>query len=570
MGSYDKLRGEQIEDMWRVCGENKFKKNSFFNHMYGAYTRLHLRHTCRKLYVIKAVQTCILILLCSFLFPVHTSAHAILTNANPGYNSQLEHSPTEIALSFNERLQKDLFRLEVFDAKGNPICCEKPLLSSDQRQIKLKLPVLQQGHYTVTYVVISTDGHPIQESYVFTVGTVVAQHPDNTLPGSSLHSAHSASGPLGFWAYRIFYYFSLLLLSGWVIWRWWIPLEHEASSSYKRIGLYLQFSHLITLIGLIIYQFSSYLLGWTFLELINLLSHTYTGYSWIISITLTVIGLLLLQRWFWFDLIWVGLLLFGKSINGHAAGSNLAWATVALDFIHLLAAALWVSGLVYLLIYKNNGQFYPTFSKTAIYSIVLLVLTGSLYTILILPSLSYLLYTTWGILLLCKIGLVFLVIVTGAILRKKLEEQDQPDLRRWLKFDMTWMIAIVIIAAIFSYLNPIPANEPLAWKEQQGPLQVITEISPMQPGINRFTVHLSAPVKDRLPKQVELWLTSSQTGKLAPIRVPLKLEKTMPGEMTYSAEGPYIPFPSVWKAEIKLMDTEDYETTYTKKFRLLP
>jgi copper transport protein len=558
--------------MWRVFCEIKFKKNSFLNSLYGACARLHLWHSCRKYLVIKAIQAIPFILLCSILIPIHTSAHAILTNANPGYNSQFEHSPHEIALTFNERLQKDLYRIEVFDAKGTAICCEKAILSTDQRNIKLKLPELQQGHYTVTYVVISTDGHPIQESYVFTVGTTLTQHPDNDLPGTGLHSGHSASGPLGFWAYRIIYYFSLLLLSGWMIWRWWIPLEHHASPSYNRMGRYLQFSHLITLTGLIIYQFSSYLLGWTFLELINLLSHTLTGISWMISITLTIIGFFLLQRWIWLDLIWVVLLLFSKSINGHAAGSNLPWATVTLDFIHLLAAALWVSGLAYLIIFKKNNaeRFYPLFSKVAFYSIVLLTLTGSFYTILILPSLSYLLYTTWGILLFCKIGLMMLVVITGAILRKNIQKQNQTSMRRWLHFDFIWMMGIVVIAAIFSYLNPIPANEPLVWKETQGQGQIIAGISPMQPGINQFTVEISAPLEDQAPKQVQLWLTSNQTGNLAPIRVPLKLGKSIDGLTVYTAEGPYLPFPSLWKAEVKVMDAKDNETTYSKKFRLLP
>jgi copper transport protein len=311
------------------------------------------------------------------------------------------------------------------------------------------------------------------------------------------------------------------------------------------------------------------LLGWSFLELINLLSHTLIGLSWVISITLTVIGFFLLQRWLWFDVVWVCLLLISKSINGHAAGSNLPWATITLDFIHLLAAALWVSGLAYLFIFKKNDRFYPVFSKAALYSIALLILTGSVYTLLILPSLSYLLYTTWGILLICKIGLVLLVVVTGSILRKNMQKQNQSGMRRWLQFDMTWMMAIVVIAAIFSYLNPIPANEPLVWKEKQGQMQIIAGISPMQPGINRFTVEIS---EDEPPKQVELWLTSSQTGNLAPIKVPLKLGQVVAekGVFTYSAEGPYLPFPSLWKAEVKVIDAKENEITYTKKFRLLP
>jgi copper transport protein len=188
------------------------------------------------------------ILLC-LIMPAYASAHAILTNAKPAYNSQLEHSPSEISLTFNERLQKELYRITVYNNKAEAVCCEKAALSSDQRKITLKLPVLGQGHYTVSYVVISEDGHPIQESYLFTVGSELSAPSTPEKPEASLHAGHSVSGPEGYWAYRIFYFFALLLLAGWVLWRPWIPFENgESAAKYKRIAGYIQFFYLITLI----------------------------------------------------------------------------------------------------------------------------------------------------------------------------------------------------------------------------------------------------------------------------------------------------------------------------------
>jgi copper transport protein len=248
--------------MRRGSDEIKHKKNTFFNSLLGDNTCLYVWHSWRKLFIKTALPIIVIVFLYCFITPTQASAHAILTHASPDYNSELEQSPQEISLSFNERLQKDLYRIEVINTKGEAICCEKATLNKDQNQIQLKLPELIQGYYTVTYVVISNDGHPIQASYVFSIGQPQAPPPDAALPGTSLHSGHSASGPEGFWAYRIFYYFALLLMSGWILWRPWIPMESTGVLSYKRIGHYLQLFHLITLVGLIIYQFSSFLLGW--------------------------------------------------------------------------------------------------------------------------------------------------------------------------------------------------------------------------------------------------------------------------------------------------------------------
>ena len=96
--------------------------------------------------------------------------------------------------------------------------------------------------------------------------------------------------------------------------------------------------------------------------------------------------------------------------------------TVLIDIIHLLAAAIWAGGLLYILVYwkKQRGhvqQFLLIFSKVALVSILVLIVTGVASTLIFLPQVHYLLYTQWGILLLIKVALVLLVIVIAGILR---------------------------------------------------------------------------------------------------------------------------------------------------------
>jgi hypothetical protein len=87
-------------------------------------------------------------------------------------------------------------------------------------------------------------------------------------------------------------------------------------------------------------------------------------------------------------------------------------------------------------------------------------------------------------------------------------------------------------------------------------------------------VEIALPLQDQPPKQVELWLTSNSKAELAPIAVPLTLSKraTLNNKnlFNYTSEGPYLPFPSHWQAEVKVIDAHDNEMTFTKSFRLLP
>jgi copper transport protein len=134
------------------------------------------------------------------------------------------------------------------------------------------------------------------------------------------------------------------------------------------------------------------------------------------------------------------------------------------------------------------------------------------------------------------------------------------------------MVGIVVIAAIFSYLNPIPANEPLIWKETSDNIRMISEISPMQPGKNLFVIQLEMEKTAPLPKNVELWLTNKAKTQLAPISVPLELVQEAGANTTgihkYKAEGPYLPFPGTWTAELKITDLDDNEKVFTRKIKL--
>ncbi|MDT2239244.1 CopD family protein [Paenibacillus larvae] len=224
------------------------------------------------------------------------------------------------------------------------------------------------------------------------------------------------------------------------------------------------------------------------------------------------------------------------------------------------------------------------FSKTAFISILILAATGILSTFLFLPSFRYLLYTTWGVLLLVKSGLVLIVIIVAAFIRMYMKNKGERSLKQWLRVDFTLMLGIIGIVGFLTYTSPTPSNEPLYWHEMGEQIHMTASITPNVPGVNKFMTKVWLPESMGEPKRVQFILKYKEkrnvTGDgeegLAPIEVPLnrteQSEKdiSFPGFKLYSykAEGAFLPFDGKWEVEIRVMNPHDDETVYRKEIQL--
>ncbi|HEV8327610.1 MAG TPA: copper resistance CopC family protein [Nitrospiraceae bacterium] len=76
----------------------------------------------------------------------------------------------QVRLWFNEDIESAYASLVVLDTGKNPVTEVKPQLApDDQKSLVLPLPELAAGKYSVTFRVLSLDGHVIQSSFEFTV-----------------------------------------------------------------------------------------------------------------------------------------------------------------------------------------------------------------------------------------------------------------------------------------------------------------------------------------------------------------------------------------------------------------
>ncbi|WP_028393649.1 copper resistance CopC/CopD family protein [Bacillus cihuensis] len=506
-----------------------------------------------------------------FAVPQGVFAHALLEKATPAADSHLKSSPKEIVLMFNERLEKELYSIKVFNEDGDLVSKSRTEIGKDQKYIKQNLPPLPNGNYAISYSVLSADGHPVKGSYVISIGegTVLKSNMnqldlDKAGNESALYSIYNS-------IVRVLYYIVLLLATGWIIWGTFKKIDiPEIKTSYRQWAIYLQIMLLTTTIGMGFMQFIELLDSWTPSEIWSVLTGTTIGISWFLSMLLSLSGFILLLRFNWLDRLWVLMILAVKSMNGHAMAFDPPIRTISIDIIHLLAAAIWAGGLFYILVFWNKQRervfrFLPIFSQVALISILVLFVTGIASTLIFLPQVHYLLYTTWGIMLLIKVALVLLVIVTGVILRYTMKKAQENAIGKLLKIDFSLMIIILIIVGIFTHLSPMPENKPLVWHEKEKNIEFTTTITPKVPGTNHFMVEASSNEEGVTIKRVELFLKYQDNPDVAPIQVPFSgIKQSM--DVQYMVDGQYLPFAGNWLVETRILDSEDNEHVFSQDF----
>lgn len=403
--------------------------------------------------------------------------HSFVIQETPSPNSQLETSPAEIVITFNNKVEKELFSIKVLDEKQQEVTSNKAFINDRQLEIRLTLPDLVDGVYQVQYRAISSnDGHLMEGSYYFQVATTTPanqlidnenQHTQPTLQAVDSTATHHETSTLNghgdfewiIYFMRALFYIGLLLIVGWIF--WWRTVQDystEVKKKYRAYGMALQMLHLTGLISMMLMQLNIFTkFGLDFSS--DFLTDSTFGLMWLLSLFISLIGFVCLFRNKWFDLIWIVFMLISKSLNGHSLEFEPASVLVITNSIHLFAASLWAAGLLFIVVFWKKQQlfvsaFLPTFSKYAFWSIVVLSITGLFTTISFLTS-TTLSLNLWILILLYKLIAVIVVIVIGGIIRSTLKKQQTMNINRWIKLDLCLMLIIVILVSIFTYLNPL-------------------------------------------------------------------------------------------------------------------
>lgn len=102
--------------------------------------------------------------------PAPADGHAALVAASPMRRAALTEPPPYVELAFSERLEAAYVRLSVVDPTGLRVDLgDAAVTPDDARRLRVSLPPLRPGLYTVRFRVLSVDGHVVESSFPFTV-----------------------------------------------------------------------------------------------------------------------------------------------------------------------------------------------------------------------------------------------------------------------------------------------------------------------------------------------------------------------------------------------------------------
>lgn len=521
-----------------------------------------------------------------FGFSGYAGAHAELVSTTPAANAKMDNAPSSIEIVFNERLDAGRAKLLVLNEASRNVASGKPERIEEGKGLRIAVSKLGEGHYTVSYSVISADGHPISGAYVFTVGN------PKPLPGAADLDPHNQVGhshggqgltnqAFLLYAARILYYAGLLCVAGLAMW----SLNRSASTIVREtrnhaLGLAGKFA-LIATIAYVFFSVQELGRGEPLAEWGRILTDTTIGRLYIAELLLALAAPLLPKLGLAVRLAWAAIALFVEAWSGHAAAFEPLYYTIGLNYAHLAAASLWSAGLLLLLAVwlkerPEAGRFALLFSKWALISFIALWVTGILTTLDFLPSLEYLLYTAWGKWLIAKAALSLLVVVAAFLIRIRLRKGNLPH-GFLLKTDVGLLAAIVVTVGVLTYQTPLPANSTLNFHKMGTEMHVTLRVTPNVPGDNDFTLKIWLPeaVGDGIPKKVQLRMMPENRDDVGFIDVPLEAYTDeeldgFPGfaKTTYRAEGPFLPFAGQWKAQVRVTDAGDTERVVETSYRI--
>ena len=189
-----------------------------------------------------------------------------------------------------------------------------------------------------------------------------------------------------------------------------------------------------------------------------------------------VVAALLLVGWVlerrelrWPALALALLLVSGLSLSGHQATEPNATPLAELaDWLHLVAASIWVGGvaslafLVWPLAPSLRRAAFLRFARLAIVLVAVMVLAGAYLAVVRLPAFSDLWTTEYGRFLLLKSAMVGFALSWGAVhhvfVRPRLEAGEELDVGPSLVGEATVAFAVLLAAAILTNLAPPPVD----------------------------------------------------------------------------------------------------------------
>lgn len=507
-------------------------------------------------------------------------AHAVLRQTEPGNDTILDASPSEVTLRFNEPVETGLGTLRVLDESGDEVS-SGGLTRPDPRSVSVPLERdLPRGTYTVAWRVTSADSHPVFGAFVFHVGE------PGTNPAGVVAEALAAgeiprSISVAFTTVRFFSLALLLLVAGGTA---ALALVLGQAGDRPRRRLYAVLA--ACSVGLAAASGAGIVLqgaesgGFGIAEaarwsVASSVLETRFGQVWLAraAIALGVAALALALRanprcdWV-LDvalLLCVGLIV-SPAASGHASTEGAL--SFVMDVIHVQAAAVWAGGLAFVVLalawsgterWSLARTAVPRFSTLALISVAALVVAGIVNGYLQIRSWSELVETAYGRLVLAKAALLLPIVALAAwnnrraVPRLESGTSSGPERRRFLRAvaaELGLVVAVVAVTAVLVAEPPARTvtepSGPYAEAAELGDLVINAVVDPAVAGTN--AIHLYLLTQNGQPAdvaEVDVAATLDAAG-IGPLR--FEARRVAPGH--YVVSGVPLTLAGDWRLRV--------------------
>jgi copper transport protein len=479
------------------------------------------------------------------------AAHANLVGSDPAEGSLLNDPPTQVVLTFSEPVRLVPDRIVVVGPDGEQLALGEP--SVDGTELTIPMPeVFDIGTYLVSYRVVSQDNHPVGGAVTYSLGAP-SEVPE--LPAGGTSEAGDPTVRVAVSVNKYLSYAGLVLLVGpalmlALLWPRRVSRRGAARLLWTGLGLVA----VSTLVGVWLqapYSTGERLFGATAADLREVVGSSY-GTAHIVRLGVLVAVALLLRpllagradRWDLLLLAGLGVVGLGTwPVAGHPVASPVPVVSIVADTVHIGAAAVWVGGLVvlagFLLRLANEhelGAILPEWSRWAALAVSVLLLAGLLQAVVEIGPLDALVTTSYGRLLLVKVGLVAVVIAVASysrrLVRMRLGASRPGAMRAAVAAEAVLLAGVLVMSSMLVQTTP-GRTEAAAPPEQVAAgyfsttvdselYQLEVQVEPTEVGSNTFHLYAYTPDGGE-PQLVEEWRATAALppAGIEPIEVPL-------------------------------------------------
>ena len=531
-------------------------------------------------------------------FPL-ASAHPFLLDSEPGQGQNVPAGTIQIITNYSEAVEINFSELKVYDANGNQIDNGDTAYNDRETSLVVTIPPLEDGVYTITSKVLSkVDGHLVQAAIVFGVGDV-------KIDSSLLETQESSETT--FIPESIARFPGLvgqtIVLGGVIV---SITIWSSQQTRFREVfddihGQFkVKFSKIIGYGVIATFASNFIMLGvqtWRLevspLEVIG----TTFGTTWLIRMIITII---IIGIWFWMEkkkeisikgqipLLVASLILIATTtMMGHGASTELE-APWILDYAHNLLSSIWIGGVIFFAfvalptIAKTDSSIkekitlslIPRFSGLFIIAIGILIITGPTLLWFLDDNVGSLTESTYGKLILIKIGIAATMIGFGGLYQVKFlkNTHDYEKLNiskrisKPLKFEAGLGIALLAVVALLVN-SSLPAGEIQSADAIQGTFgyqsilfsenaKFDVKVLPAGIGSNTISVIVSSfddkPLVDISGLKIKV---SNPQKNIAPIEAEVS-ENIQKSIKKYSAETTF-GFAGNWQIELEAQRVEN-------------